>query len=75
MSNVPRVAEEALKLSPTERAELIDLLFESFDPSQPARPSEIEQAWAAEAESRIDAFDKGELRAIPAEDVFRRLEK
>ena len=32
--------------------------------------SAIDQLWAQEAEDRIDAYDRGEIEAIPAEDVF-----
>jgi len=30
--------------------------------------------WASEAEERIDAYERGELHASPAEAVFDRLE-
>ncbi len=32
----------------------------------------IDAAWAMEAESRIDAFERGELKAIPAHEVFQK---
>lgn len=37
--------------------------------------NEIDAAWAIEAEDRIDAFERGELTAIPAEEVFDAIEK
>jgi hypothetical protein len=32
--------------------------------------AEIEAAWAEEIEQRVAAFDRGEISAHPAEDVF-----
>ena len=32
-----------------------------------------DELWAKEAESRIDAYEKGEISAIPAKDVFEKL--
>ena len=46
------VLAEALTLSPSERAELVEELLSSFD--FPAR-HEIDVAWASEVEERIDA--------------------
>ena len=66
------VLEQALRLDPVERAELIDRLFESFDPQPDPR---IEAAWAEEAERRIDAFDAGKISADSAEAVFKRIAK
>jgi putative addiction module component (TIGR02574 family) len=64
------VLTEDLKLPPIERVELIDELFLSFDATE---RSSIDQLWAAEAESRIDAHERGEFTAIPADSVFARL--
>lgn len=61
---------EALKLAPVERAELVEHLLESF--SFPDRKA-IDEVWAAEAEGRIDAFDRGELKSKPARSVFDRI--
>ena len=30
----------------------------------------LDQLWAVEAEDRVDAYERGEIQAIPAEDVF-----
>jgi len=38
-------------------------------------PEEIDALWADEAEDRIDAFERGEMAAIPARDVFGEIEK
>ena len=65
-----RVLNDALALPPIERAELIQRLFQNFDASG---NKHIDTAWAEEIESRIEAYDKGLLRASPAEDVLARI--
>ena len=63
---------DALKLTPVERAELVEHLLESF--SFPDRKA-IDEAWATEAEARIDAHDQGELKSKPASAVFDRIKQ
>ena len=65
------VLEEALGLPPIERAELVEGILSSFD--FPYR-AECDAAWAQEAEDRIDAYDRGEIAAIPAAMVFEKIE-
>jgi putative addiction module component (TIGR02574 family) len=67
-----RVLVDALKLSPLERAELIERLLASF--SFPDRRA-IDERWAAEAEERIDAYERGEIKSKPASEVFARIER
>lgn len=67
-----KILEEALALPPIERASLIEELLSSFD--FPAR-QEIDVLWAAEAEDRIDAYERGELHSTPAEEVFARIDQ
>jgi putative addiction module component (TIGR02574 family) len=55
------IQNEIVRLSATERAMLIDILWESLDE---ARIKDIEAKWAAESEERIDAVDRGELQTI-----------
>jgi hypothetical protein len=72
-----RKAEElykaALALSAEEREELKRLLSMQAD-SGWASP-EIEQAWMEEIERREQAYAKGEVQLIPADEVFRELRK
>jgi putative addiction module component (TIGR02574 family) len=65
-----RVLKAALDLLPVERAELIERLFQSFDRTA---NKEIDHAWAAEVESRFDAYDRGEMQASTVEEVFSRI--
>jgi putative addiction module component (TIGR02574 family) len=55
------IQEEIVRLSSTERAMLIDILWESLDEE---RVKEIEAKWSAESEDRIDAVDRGELHTV-----------
>jgi putative addiction module component (TIGR02574 family) len=67
-----QVLAEALALPPVDRAELIEELFISFDG---ADRKLLDQLWAEEAESRLDAFQRGEFSAKPTHEVFSRLNK
>jgi putative addiction module component (TIGR02574 family) len=62
-----QVLEEALSLPPAERAELADRLLSSLDASPIGR---IDALWAAEAEDRIEAFERGEIKTVPASEAF-----
>lgn len=66
-SRSTELLQEALALSPGERAEIAERLLSSLDTDYDRR---IEEMWASEAEDRLDAFDRGELKAVPAEEVF-----
>lgn len=67
-----QILTEALKLPPMERAELVENLLSSFE--FPSRKT-IDALWDQEAESRIDAFERGDITAIPAKEVFAKIEK
>ncbi len=59
--------EAALSLPPAERAEIVDRLMTSLDPGVDRR---IDDLWAQEAEDRIDALERGEIRTVSAQRVF-----
>lgn len=61
-----KLIQQALGLPADERAEVAERLLSSLEPPL----SSIDQLWAQEAEERIDAYERGEIEAIPAEDVF-----
>jgi putative addiction module component (TIGR02574 family) len=66
------IRDEALSLPATERARLIDVLWESLSPQEvQAR----EAAWAEESERRIDAYEAGTLKAREAETIFAELRR
>ena len=66
------ILAEALKLPLVERAELIEGLLNSFEFQSRIT---IDALCAQEAEDRIDAFERGEMAAISAKDVFGEIEK
>ena len=61
-----KLVEQALDLHPDERARVAERLLSSLE----SEPSPIDQLWAVEAEDRLDAYERGEIKAIPAEQVF-----
>ena len=70
--SVTAIQEEILGLPATERARLIDVLWDSISaPEQQAR----EATWALESERRIDAYDAGKLTARDAAEVFADLKR
>ncbi len=70
-ANGEQILKHALALSPEDRAEVVDRLLASFQtPPDPL----LDQLWAREAEDRLDAYDRDELGAVPAEEVFARIE-
>lgn len=57
---------QARTLPAAEKLELVEALLTELD-----RPDEsVDAAWAAEAEDRLEAYRKGEIRAIPLADVL-----
>ncbi|MDR3555415.1 MAG: addiction module protein [Syntrophobacteraceae bacterium] len=72
LSKSTEVLKEALALPPAERAEIAEHLLSSLDP--PSREA-IDVLWAKEAEERLDAFDRGEIKTISAKQVFEQLDK
>lgn len=68
--NLTSIQKEIAHLSSTERAMLIDMLWESLDE---AHVRETEAKWAAESEERIDAVDRGELQTVDARSALRDL--
>jgi len=64
-----QVLEEALSLPPLERAELADRLLTSLDSSPDHK---LDALWAEEAEDRLDAFERGEIKAVSAKEAFDR---
>jgi putative addiction module component (TIGR02574 family) len=61
------VLERALTLPVPERAELVDRLLASLE--CPAGLNN-DALWAREAEERIDAFDRGEIKAVPSNEAL-----
>lgn len=60
------LSKQARKLSPAERLELVDDLLASLDEVDPA----IDRLWAKEAEERLAAYRRGEIKAVALEEVL-----
>ncbi|MEY3748010.1 MAG: hypothetical protein RL194_1469 [Pseudomonadota bacterium] len=60
------IVEQAAKLSANEKIELIDALLATVDKPD----AEIDTLWASEAESRLAAYQKGELQALDLNQVL-----
>ena len=67
-----QIISSALALPQELRATLVEQLLASLESMEDQ--AEIDAAWMTEVEARIDAYDRGELKTIPAEQVFRELE-
>ena len=68
MASTDNIFKEALTLSPSEKAQLIDKLISTLD--KPDR--EIDELWAKEAEDRIDAYNQGKIKSISLEKVLQK---
>lgn len=64
---VDQLAEEAMRLPPTSRAELAEKLVESLDFPE---SDEIQTLWAAEALRRRDEVRSGRVTPVPGEEVI-----
>jgi putative addiction module component (TIGR02574 family) len=62
-----QILQEALSLPPTERVKLVEHLLASPDTST---REPLDALWRQEAEDRLDAFERGDIPSIAAQDVF-----
>ena len=75
-THVTSIFEEARKLTPQEREELLARLRHEFeDEGADGTPEEIEAAWMEEVERRIAAFERGETTCISHEEGMAELRK
>jgi putative addiction module component (TIGR02574 family) len=58
------LAKEALQLTPFEKAQMIDALWQSLDPAEQAT---VDRAWLAESQERLKAFRAGQIKALDGE--------
>jgi len=64
------ILEQAMKLSPNERAEVAEELIASLDEITDV---DVEKAWQEEIQRRIQQIDSGEVKTIPWEVVQRQM--
>lgn len=60
------IIEKALSLNPLEKVDVVDRLLSSLDQPDHA----ITELWTKEAESRLDAYEKGKPKAVSLEKVL-----
>ena len=64
---VSELVKRVRSLPPEERERVVDQLLESLN--EPAA-SELDAAWEAEIQRRLGEYDRGQVQAIDAEEVF-----
>lgn len=67
MSALQEIESQAMHLDPTERALLAEHLIASLDSE---RDENVKKLWAREAEARYEAYKRGEIESVSAEDVM-----
>lgn len=66
-----KLREEALELPTKARAELAHDLLLSLEEEPFDAPEDVEKAWAAEIERRVQDVKEGRVKLIPADQVLR----
>ena len=66
MPTAKQLCDQALQLPPEERMALVDQILDTLD----ERDSLLDVQWAQEAESRLAAYRRGEVQAIPLNEVI-----
>ena len=64
------LSAQARSLSAEEKIELVEDLLQSLDPTD----AEIDRAWAEEAQDRLAAYLKGELKAKTLPEILQKYE-
>lgn len=68
MTRKESILQGALELSPTDRLEIAEQLFESVEGEAGA-----EQAWAEEIARRVEAIDSGKVELMSWEEARKRI--
>ncbi len=67
-SQSSNLADEALSLPAPERIKIVEKLLASLD----APNAEINEIWAAESDSRVDAYENGEIFTLSMDEVLKK---
>ena len=70
--SLQELLHQALNLKLDERALLAEQLLASLDD---LKEDEVETLWADEAQSRLEDFRTGKVKAVPANEVHAKAEK
>lgn len=68
-TTLKNLAESVVQLPPKDRAFLAGRLLDSLE------ENDLDQAWRDEAVRRRDEIRSGKVKPIPAEEVYRRIDK
>lgn len=68
MTEKNRILNEALKMTPAERAEIVDQLLQSLDEPD----AEIDALWKEEVENRIDAYEAGNAKTVTVQEMLKK---
>ena len=60
------VSAQAVKQPPAERMQVVERILDSLDEPD----STLDAAWAAEAEDRLSAYRRGEVKAMALSEVI-----
>jgi putative addiction module component (TIGR02574 family) len=63
--------KRALRLPPADRIGLVNRLLDSLDRTDPR----VDALWAKEVEDRLDAYRRGEIKALALDEVLARYRK
>lgn len=66
--------EQAKQLTPEERAELANALWDSLDNAERLPPDQVERLWAEEIRRRDDRLQAGEAVSHDADQVIDEIE-
>ena len=69
MATTEEILNQLLSLPVDARARVAQRLLESLDSADDTN----RRLWDAEIESRLDAYERGELQAVPGDEVLARL--
>ena len=63
---IETLINESLKLKPSEKFRLANVILESVDIGHP----DIDKLWGEEAERRLKAYDKGTIGAVSLDELL-----
>lgn len=66
-ATLKQIVHDAMQLSPAQRAELADVLVESFETTP---PDEVQKLWVDEANKRLAEVRSGKVKTIPGNEVL-----
>jgi putative addiction module component (TIGR02574 family) len=66
MPTAKQLCDQASQLPPDERMALVDHILDTLD----ERDESLDAQWAHEAEARLEAYRRGEVQAIPLNEVI-----